>query len=419
MSGYSGPVKTSADYVPRRAAELASEALSDTRVVIINGARQVGKSTLAERVLREVPRRQARFLDDPQTRLAAENDPIGFLDFDGLMLIDEVQRVPGLWLAIKNIVDRDPRPGRFMLTGSARLLALQSLPDALPGRSETIELWPLSQGEIDGEPDGFVDVVFSADTMPSADASRLHRSDYLARIVRGGYPTAVQREAPRRRDRFFSSYLNDIVVRDIRQVADIERAADMRRLITLLATRCAGMINMAKLASELTITEPTVRRYIQILETIYLVQLIPSWSSGATKRVTRAPKLMFVDSGLASHLQAPRTSEQSGGLMENFVMGELARQLTWSETAAALYHYHDRDGHEVDAILEDNSGRVVGIEVKSAQSVRSEDLLGLRYLKQKLGSRMHAGYVLYCGADSLSFGDGLGCLPISALWTTG
>jgi uncharacterized protein len=395
VSGYSGPVKTAADYVPRRAAAQVSEALNDTRIVIINGARQVGKSTLAERVLHAVPRRQARFLDDPQTRLAAENDPVGFLDFDGLMLIDEVQRVPGLWLAIKNIVDRDPRPGRFILTGSARLLALQSLPDALPGRSETIELWPLSQGEIDGKPDGFVDAAFSADGVLSVDESQLRRSDYLARIARGGYPTAVQRDVQRRRDRFFSSYLSDIVVRDIKQVADIERAADMRRLITLLAARCGGMINMAKLASELTITEPTVRRYIQILETIYLVQLIPAWSSGATKRVTRAPKLMFVDSGLASYLQTPRTSEQSGGLMENFVMGELARQLTWSETAAALYHYHDRDGHEVDAILEDNSGRVIGIEVKSAQSVRAEDLLGLRYLKQKLGSRMHAGYILY------------------------
>lgn len=412
-------MKSATDYVPRRAGELVSEALSDTRVVIINGARQVGKSTLAERVLHKAPRWQARFLDDPQTRLAAESDPVGFLDFDGLMLIDEVQRVPDLWLAIKNAVDRDPTPGRFILTGSARLLALQSLPDALPGRSETVELWPLSQGEIDGEPDGFVDAVFSTSSGLTARVTPLRRGDYLSRIARGGYPAALQRDTPRRRDRFFFSYLDDIVVRDVKQVADIERAADMRRLIALLAGRCGNMLNMSKLASDLTISEPTVRRYVQILETIYLIQLIPAWSSGATGRVTRAPKLMFVDSGLASSLQAPRTIEQSGGLTENFVMGELARQLTWSQTAAALYHYHDRDGHEVDAVLEDNSGRVVGIEVKSAQSVRSEDLTGLRYLKQKLGSRMHAGYVLYCGTESLSFGDGLGCLPISSLWTTG
>jgi uncharacterized protein len=294
---------------------------------------------------------------------------------------------------------------------------LASLPDALPGRSETVELWPLSQGEIDGEPDGFVDAVFSAGPALKAPGTQLRRSDYVSRIARGGYPAAVQRDVPRRRDRFFSSYLNDIIVRDIKQVADIERAADMRRLIALLANRCGNMVNMSKLSGELTISEPTIRRYIQILETIYLIQLIPAWSSGATNRVTRAPKLMFIDSGLASYLQAPRTIEQSGGLMENFVMAELARQLTWSETPAALYHYRDRDGHEVDAVLEDNSGRVVGVEVKSAQSVRAEDLAGLRYLKEKLGSRMHAGYVLYSGTESLSFGDGLGCLPISSLWT--
>lgn len=410
-------MKSATDYVPRRAEALVSEALGDTRVVIINGARQVGKSTLAERVLHKASRWQARFLDDPQTRLAAESDPAGFLDFDGLMLIDEVQRAPALWLAIKNSVDRDPRPGRFILTGSARLLALASLPDALPGRSETVELWPLSQGEIDGEQDGFVDAVFGAGPGLTARGTQLRRSDYVSRIARGGYPAAVQRDAPRRRDRFFSSYLNDIIVRDIKQVADIDRAADMRRLIALLASRCGNMLNMSKLAGELTISEPTVRRYIQILETIYLIQLVPAWSSGATNRVTRAPKLMFIDSGLASYLQAPRAIEQSGGLIENFVMAELARQLTWSETPAALYHYRDRDGHEVDAVLEDNSGRVVGIEVKSSQSVRAEDLAGLRYLKEKLGSRMHAGYVLYCGTESLSFGDGLGCLPISSLWT--
>jgi predicted AAA+ superfamily ATPase len=411
-------VKLATDYVPRRAEALVSEALSDTRVVIINGARQVGKSTLAERVLHKAPRWQARFLDDPQTRLAAESDPAGFLDFDGLMLIDEVQRAPALWLAIKNSVDRDPRPGRFILTGSARLLTLASLPDALPGRSETVELWPLSQGEIDGEPDGFVDAVFNTGPGLSARDMQLRRSDYVSRIARGGYPAAFQRDTPRRRDRFFSSYLSDIIVRDIKQVADIERAADMRRLVALLAGRCAAMLNMSKLATELTISEPTVRRYIQILETIYLIQLVPAWSSGATNRVTRAPKLMFTDSGLASYLQAPRATEQSDGLMENFVMAELARQLTWCQTAAALYHYRDRDGHEVDVILEDNSGRIIGLEVKSAQSVRAEDLAGLRYLKQKLGPRMHAGYVLYCGTESLSFGDGLGCLPISSLWTT-
>ncbi|MGH3263257.1 MAG: ATP-binding protein [Trebonia sp.] len=412
-------MKPTANYLPRRAEALVSEALGDTRVVIVNGARQVGKSTLAEQVLHKAPMWRARFLDDPQTRLAAESDPVGFLDFDGLMLIDEVQRAPDLWLAIKNSVDRDPRPGRFILTGSARLLALSSLPDTLPGRSETIELWPLSQGEIDGEPDGFVDAVFGTDAAPTTRNTPLHRGDYLYRITRGGYPAALDRDTPRRRGRFFSSYLNDVIVRDVKQVADIERAADMRRLIALLANRCATMINMSKLASELTISEPTVRRYMQILETIYLIQMIPAWSSGATGRVTRAPKLMFVDSGLASSLQTPRTIEQSGGLMENFVMGELARQLTWSQLAAALYHYHDRDGHEVDAILEDNSGRIVGIEVKSARSVRSEDLAGLRYLKEKLGARMHAGYVLYCGTESLSLGDGLGCLPISSLWATG
>lgn len=411
-------MKTAVEYVPRRASELVVEALADTRVVVLNGARQVGKSTLAERVVREAPRWTARFLDDPQTRLAATRDPVGFLDFDGLMLIDEVQRVPDLWLAIKNSVDRDPRPGRFILTGSARLMELQSIPDALPGRSETIELWPLSQGEIDGEPDGFIDAAFGSDALLHARSTGLKKADYLARIARGGYPGALQRDTPRRRSRFFASYLSDIMVRDVTQVADIERAADMRRLISLLGGRCGNLLNMAGLARELTISEPTVRRYIQILETIYVVQLIPAWTSGAAGRVLRAPKLMFVDSGLANSLQAPAGGGQDGGLMENFVTSELARQLTWAETPASLFHYRDGEGREVDVVLEDSSGRIVGIEVKSAQTVRPEDLRGLRYLREKLGSRMHAGYVLYCGDESLSFGDGIGCLPVSALWTS-
>jgi predicted AAA+ superfamily ATPase len=396
------------------------EALIDTRIVVINGARQVGKSTLAEKVLREAPRWTARFLDDPQTRLAANSDPIGFLDYDGLMLIDEVQRVPDLWLAIKNVVDRDPRPGRFILTGSARLLSLQSLPDALPGRTETIELWPLSQGEIDGEPDGFVDATFARGPDLRARSTGLRRADYLSRVARGGYPDAFRRETPRRRARFFANYLNDLVVRDIKQVADIERAADMSRLIALLAGRCGCVLNASNLASELALSAPTVRRYIDILEMVYLVQRIPAWSSGATSRVTGAPKLMFTDSGMAAFLRTGNhDGNATGGLLENFVLGELARQLTWSQTQARLYHYRDRDTHEVDAILEDNAGQVVGVEVKAAETVRAEDLRSLRHLKGKLGSRMRAGYVLYCGDESLSFGDGLACLPVSALWTCG
>lgn len=407
------------DYLPRRAADLVIEALTDTRVVVVNGARQVGKSTLAERVLRQTEGGIARFLDDPGTRAAAAEDPVRFVRHDRLMLIDEVQRVPDLWLAIKNLVDREPRAGRFLLTGSARLLGLRSLPDALPGRAETVELWPLSQGEIDGAPDGFVDAAYLHGGDLRTEPIGLRRSDYLARAVTGGYPEAVRREAPRRRERFFESYLADIVARDVKQVADIERASDMRRLIALLAAQTAGLLNMNRLASELSISAPTVRSYVEILETIFLVRLVPAWSANSTTRAVATPKVIFLDSGLAGYLATGAVADAPiGGLLENFVLGELTRQLAWSRVSARLFHYRDRDQCEVDAVLEDNVGQVVGVEVKAAETVRAEDFRGLRLLQRRLGSRFRAGFVLYCGLESLAFGDGLTCLPVSALWTT-
>ncbi|MDQ3154712.1 MAG: ATP-binding protein [Actinomycetota bacterium] len=407
------------DYLPRRAGDLVLDALQDTRVVVVNGARQVGKSTLAERVLRQTEGGIARFLDDPGTRAAAVADPVRFVRHDRLMLIDEVQRVPELWLAIKNLVDREPRAGRFLLTGSARLLGLRSLPDALPGRTETVELWPLSQGEIDGAPDGFVDAAYSRGSDLRAEPVGLRRSDYLARAVRGGYPEAVRREAPRRRERFFESYLADLIARDVKQVADIERASDMRRLTGLLAAQSAGLLNMNRLASELSISAPTVRGYIEILETIFLIRLVPAWSANATVRVVARPKVIFVDPGLAGYLTTGVVADApTGGLLENFVLGELARQLSWSRVSARLFHYRDRDQYEVDAVLEDNAGQVVGVEVKAAETVRAEDFRGLRLLQRRLGNRFRAGFVLYCGLESLAFGDGLACLPMSALWTT-
>jgi predicted AAA+ superfamily ATPase len=412
-------MRRAADYVPRRAAALVTAALADTRVVVVNGARQVGKSTLAEVVLRRQPGAVARFLDDPVTQAAAREDPVRFVRHDGLMLIDEVQRVPDLWLAIKHLVDRDPRPGRFLLTGSARLLALRSLPDALPGRSETVELWPLSQGEIDDEPDGFVDAAFAVGADLRGRPTELRRRDYLARMARGGYPEAWRREAPRRRQRFFESYVADILSRDVRQVADIEKSASMRRLLSLLAAAPSGLLNVQRLAGEVGISAPTVHSYIEILETIYLVRRVPAWSTNLTTRAVAIPKLIFVDTGLASHLTTGTASDAPlGGLLENFVLGEIARQLSWSETFARLYHYRDRDQYEVDGVLEDNAGQVVGVEVKAAETVRAEDFRGLRLLQRRLGPRFRAGFVLYCGTESLGFGDSLTCLPISALWTT-
>jgi predicted AAA+ superfamily ATPase len=412
-------MRRAADYVPRRAAALVTEALADTRVVVVNGARQVGKSTLAEVVLRQHAGAVARFLDDPVTQAAAREDPARFVRHDGLMLIDEVQRVPDLWLAIKHVVDRDPQPGRFLLTGSARLLALRSLPDALPGRSETVELWPLSQGEIDGEPDGFVDAAFAVGADLRGRPTELRRRDYLARMARGGYPEAWRREAPRRRQRFFESYLADILSRDVKQVADIEKAGSMRRLISLLAAAPSGLLNIQRLAGQLGIAAPTAHSYVEILETIYLVRRVPAWSTNLTTRAVAIPKVIFVDTGLASHLTDGATADAPlGGLLENFVLGEIARQLTWSDTFARLYHYRDRDQYEVDGVLEDNAGRVVGVEVKAAETVRADDFRGLRLLQRRLGSQFRAGFVLYCGTESLSFGDCLTCLPVSALWTT-
>lgn len=228
------------DCLPRRAAGLVAEALTDTRVVVVNGARQVGKSTLAEAVLRQTEGGLARFLDDPGTRSAAIEDPVRFIRHDRLMLIDEVQRVPDLWLAIKNLVEREPRAGRFLLTGSARLLGLRSVPNALPDRAETVEQWPLSRGEIDGAPDGFVDAAYALGDRLRAVPVGLQRKDYLARAGRGGYPEAVRRAAPRRRQRFFESSLADIVARDVQQVAEITRATTCGGSSHCLRPRPAG-----------------------------------------------------------------------------------------------------------------------------------------------------------------------------------
>lgn len=411
---------TRSDFVPRRAAPAIADALADTRVVLVNGARQAGKSTL----VRAVAGQQAaewRDLDLPQDRQSALQDPIGFVAFPGLMVIDEIQRAPELLLAIKAKVDADPSPGQFLLTGSSRLLGLRELPDTLPGRMETIELWPFSQGEIDGAPDSFIDAAFRLGPEIRHE-SAITRTDYADRLVRGGLPEAVARTDPRRRGRFLEAYVQNLIDRDVRQLAEIERAPQLTTLVRLLAARAGQLVAPGSLESDLRISRPTVARYMRLLEEVFLIKRLPGWSRNLGTRATAAPKLIFADSAIAARLLGleshalRRPGAPFGPLLENFVLSEIARQLTWSHHLADLYHYRDHNKVEVDGILEDRHGQVIGIEVKAASTVRTKDFNGLRQLSAKIGDDFLLGVVLYTGTATLPFGAKLRAVPVSALW---
>jgi predicted AAA+ superfamily ATPase len=336
-------------------------------------------------------------------------------------LIDEIQRAPELLLAIKEQVDTDPRPGRYLLTGSARVLGLRGLADTLPGRTETIELWPFSQGEIDGTADRFVDAVFEQGEALTHE-SATSRQEYAERVVRGGFPEAVARVNPRRRERFFDSYLADLVARDVSQLSEIERTAEMRALIRLLAARSGQLLVANAVGSDARLPASTVHRYLGLLEEVFLIKRIPAWSRSISARAVGTPKLAFVDSGIAANLLGAdvRTLLRPGGpfgpLLEGFVLMELARQITWSQQRAELFHYRTKDKVEVDAVLENRQGHVIGIEIKASSTVAAGDFRGLRHLAERIGSDFIAGIVFYTGGQALSFGPRLRAVPVSALW---
>jgi len=405
--------------VARHAETAVREALADTRVVLISGARQCGKSTLVAQLARERGAKWFSF-DQRDTMQAAIHDPTTFVRAANPMVIDEVQRVPEILLAIKEVVDAEFVPGRFLLTGSARLLGLRSVPDSLVGRMETIELWPLSQGEIDDAQDGFVEALFR-DGPAVRHESDEARDGYLRRIVRGGFPGAVAREG-RRRTRFLESYLSDLVNRDVLQVSAIEKGSQMRSLITLLAGRCGQVVSATNLASALGLSKQTVERYMGILREVFLIKEIPAYSRGTTARAIRSPKLAFVDSGIAAMLvghdeaSLRRVASPLGGLLESFVAMEIARQLTWASQTIDLFHYRTRDGVEVDLVLANRRGQVVAVEVKASATASADDFAGIRHLRERLGDDLIVGVVLYLGHQTLSFGDRLLALPSSALW---
>ena len=403
----------------RHAEKAVITALRDTRVVLVNGARQAGKSTLVKKVLRTHEGARWRTLDDGVTLAAARADPARFVQHDDLLAIDEIQRAPELMLAIKAAVDRDERPGGFLLTGSARVLGLKALPDSLVGRMETVELWPFSQGELEARVDRFVDTVF--DDEPRFPDGTVARDELVERLTRGGFPEAARRDDARRA-KFFEAYAHDLVERDVSQLTDVPRREALHHLLRATAGLPAQLLKVERLASDAAIPARSVERYLSLFEEVFLIKRLPAWSNRATTRAVRMRKLLFVDTGLCAHLQRRnlkrllRDDSLVGPLLENFVLGELARQLGWSTTPATLAHYRTRDGVEVDGVLESSDGRLVGVEVKAATTVRAEDFAGLRHLAAHTGERFHQGVVFYTGTAALPFGERMTAVPIDALW---
>jgi len=409
--------------IQRNLIQNVREAMTDTPVILLNGARQTGKSTLAQACIHGLDGAQYRTMDDAPVLSAALKDPAGFLtDFSGTVVLDEIQRAPDLLPAIKLSVDRDRRPGRFLLTGSANVLLLPQISESLAGRMEVLTLWPVSAGELAGRTEGFLEVLMQPDPQFTVTEAPT-RAALLQKMVDGGYPEALTRGSTRRRDAWYGAYINTILQRDVRDIANIEQLAALPRLLQLLASRSTSLANYSEISRALQMPQSTLKRYMTLLEMTYLVQFVPPWSANLGKRLVKSPKLMLCDTGLMAYLLGLEgtgaiSGMALGALVENYVAMELRKQLSWCSRRMGLYHFRERTGREVDFILETPGGQIAGIEVKASSTVGSQDFRHLKFLQEEIGARFQRGVVFYLGENPVKFGERLHALPLSCLWTT-
>lgn len=409
--------------IDRHAQQAVEAALADTRVVVVLGARQVGKSTLLQQVATaEGAGRQLLTLDDQAVRSAATSDPAGFIAaLRTPAAIDEIQRAPELMTEIKLAVDRDDTPGQFVLTGSANLLEMGAVKDSLAGRAEYLRLHPFSQGELRGAREDFVGHL-TAGEFPSLTDAPVGRPAYSEMIAKGGYPE-IQARAAHRRPRFFESYLEGILERDLATLADIADRAAVARLLRAIGASSGAELNVDGLSRSLGMPATTIRRHVDLLETLFLIRRLPAWSSNLLSRSIKREKVHVADTGLLAYLVGAdeRRLEQDldlGGMFfETFVAMELHRQISWRDDRPQLFHYRDRDKREVDLIIEHRDGSISAVEVKAAATIGERDLRGLKHLKDRLGSAFKAGVLLYAGANTVRFDDRLAAVPIAGLWT--
>ena len=393
-------------------------AMADNPVVLLNGARQTGKTTLAQE-LESGP--QYFTLDDAATLAVAASDPTGFIrNLSGTIVIDEIQKAPDLFPAIKLSVDKDRRPGHFLLTGSANVMTLPRLSESLAGRMEIIPLFPFSAGELAGNREGFVKRLFDG-TIAKVKPGPAN-DDLAARLVRGGFPEAIQRTDDDRRGAWFASYISTILQRDVRDLARVDGLNSLPNLLKLLAARTSGLLNLADVGRDAGLPHTTLTRYLAMLETVFLVHRLPAWSPNLGKRLVKAAKLHLVDTGLACHLigaDARRLNDDRsllGRMLETFVVGELRKQLSWVDPRTALYHYRTAAGSEVDVVLEKADGSVAGVEVKASATVGTSDFAALQELRDQLGKKFLSGIVLYTGDRIIPFGEKLWLAPLPTLW---
>lgn len=403
---------------PRLLGARIAEALADTPVVLVAGPRQAGKTTLVRQMA--MPEMRYLTLDDELTRLSARDDPAGMIRSLDRAVIDEIQRAPQLLLAIKKSVDEDRRPGRFLLTGSANLMALPNVADSLAGRMETLALLPLSQSELRGSVANWIDAAFSGSLLKVA--TPVVADALVEAVLQGGYPEAISRTTARRRTVWARQYLAALIQRDVRDVASIDKLDQLPRLLHSLAQVSGQMCNYTQLGGQLGLDSKTAARYVGVFEQMYLLKRVEVWARNRLKRVVKTPKLQFIDAGLLATLldlgsaEVQQNRSRFGNVLETFVYGELLKHTTTAQGDYRLLYYRDADAVEVDVVIENAAGQLVGVEVKATATVKAGDLRGLKKLASVAGDQFKMGVLLYDGTETMPLGDGLWAAPLSTLW---
>lgn len=404
---------------PRWVEPEIAEALLDTPVILLAGPRQAGKTTLVKQFAAQQSLRYIT-LDDELTLLSAREDPVGFIRNLDRAVIDEIQRVPQLLLAIKKSVDEDRRPGRFLLTGSANLMALPAVADSLAGRMETLFLLPLSQSEIELKSANWIDSVFSGRILEMNQPAL--GSQLIDRVLGGGYPEALTRSTAKRRITWAKQYLDALIQRDVREIAGIEKLDQLPRFLRVLAQTAGQMCNYSQLGGHLGLDGKTVSRYVGVFEQMYLLKRVDVWAHNRLKRLIKTPKLQFIDSGLLAALleltteqvQSDRT--RFGSVLETFVFGELLKHVSTANGDYNLMYYRDTDQFEVDLVIENAIGQLVAVEVKATATLKQSDLRGLKKFASQAGEQFRMGVLLYDGTETVPLGGGIWAAPLSTLW---